>query len=175
MGLAQNFHVFSYDILYDKWDDLGPPTTSAPLNIASFGAGVGVSETGQGYYYGGWISNTSMYGWNQGRTMSSDFYRYEYDTNKFTPVNSPADNLPRAEGVMVWIPSGDTGLLVYFGGIVSPDNNGTQAPQPFDEIFVFDPSENAWFTQTATGEIPSNRRLFCGDAAWAPDRSSYNM
>lgn len=106
--------------------------------------------------------------------MSSAFYHYEYDSNT-TTEESPPDTLPRAEGVMVWIPAGDTGMLVYFGGLVSPYRNGTVAYQPLDKIFLYDPSTNAWETQMATGEIPVNRRQFCAGAAWAPDRSSYNM
>lgn len=128
-----------------------------------------------GYYYGGWISNASMSGWTQPRTMSSSFYTYAYDTDIFTQAASPDKN-PRAEGAMVWIPAGDAlGLLVYMGGIVIPRGNDTAAPQPFDEIFVFDASSNSWSTQTATGEIPQNRRQFCIDVAWAPDKSSFNM
>lgn len=127
-GVAStDFHLLSYDILNDKWDDFGPPGMPNPPNISSYGAGVGVSETGHGYYYGGWISNASMRGWTQDRTMSSAFYKYEYDTNATTEAKPP-DELPRAEGAMVWIPAGYTGLLVYFGGLVSPYGNGTTTP-----------------------------------------------
>ncbi|KAF4443455.1 hypothetical protein F53441_11419 [Fusarium austroafricanum] len=169
------YHLWSYDIINNKWDDFGSPNKDNPPNVASYGAGVGVSETGMGYYYGGWISNTSMSRWTQPRTMSSRFYAYDYAENKITQAASP-DNNPRAEGAMVWIPAGDArGLLVYMGGIVSPHGNGTAAPQPFNEIFVFDATGNSWWTQTATGEIPQNRRQFCIDVAWAPDKSSFNI
>ncbi|XP_044715694.1 kelch motif domain-containing protein [Hirsutella rhossiliensis] len=176
VGFAQEpYHLLSYDILYDKWDDFGPPRIAPPPEIASYGAGVGVSETGMGYYYGGWISNASMSGWTQQRTMSSRFYTYAYDTDTFAQAAGPDKN-PRAEGAMVWIPAGDTyGLLVYMGGIVSPYGNGTAAPQPLDKVFVFDAAGNSWSIQTATGEIPQNRRQFCIDVAWAPDRSSFNI
>lgn len=33
----------------------------------------------------------------------------------------------------------------------------------------------ALLTQTATGDIPADRRMFCAGATWAPDQSSYNM
>lgn len=172
-GLAQNYHLFSYDILYNSWADLGPPTTPVPPNISSYGAGVSISQLGQGYYYGGWISNISMRGWTQPPTMSTNMYRYDYDANKLSVMNSP-DGLGRAEGGMSWIPAGDNGLLVYLGGIVDL-GNGTKSPQPMDKILIYDPQTNAWFTQTASGVIPQNRARFCMDAAWAPDRSSYNM
>jgi hypothetical protein len=172
---ATDFTLLSYDVLLDKWDDFGKPKLTNPVSVASYGAGVGISQTGQGYYYGGWISNASMRGWTGGRRMSSNFYKFDYESNKTTLANSP-DTKARAEGAMVWIPAGDTGLLVYFGGVVASDTNTTtMAPQSLDKIFVFDPSTNSWYTQTATGEIPQNRRQFCADAAWAPDRSSYNM
>ncbi|KAG7406769.1 Kelch repeat-containing protein [Fusarium oxysporum f. sp. rapae] len=107
--------------------------------------------------------------------MSSNFYTYAYDTNEFTQGYGPDKN-PRAEGAMVWIPAGDpSGLIVYLGGIVDPHGNGTVAPQPLDQIFVYDATGNLWSTQTATGEIPQNRAQFCVDVAWAPDNSSFNI
>lgn len=171
---TSDFTLHSYDIAYNKWDNYGEPDIGS-LKIASYGAGVGISETGQGYYYGGWITNASMKGWTQGKTMSSAFYKFEYDTNKTTAPNTPDDGLPRAEGAMVWIPAGDSGLLVYFGGLVDSNKNNDPGPQSLDEIFIFDPSSNTWYTQNATGDIPHDRRRFCAGAAWAPDRSSYNM
>lgn len=168
--------MLSYDILYDKWWDLGPPDIDPLPEIASYGAGVGVSQTGMGYYLGGWISNASMNGWTQPPKMSSNFYQYDYEQDSFTQNISPDDNKTRAEGAMVWIPAGDPrGLLVYLGGVVSNSSNGTVEPQPLDKIFVFDASADMWYTQTATGEIPQNRRRFCMDVAWAPDKSSFNM
>ncbi|CAH0059684.1 unnamed protein product [Clonostachys solani] len=167
------YTVLGYDILYNYWDDFGLPSLKPPPQIASYGAGVGVSETGNGYYYGGYISNASMSGWTQPRKMSSNFYSYSYDSKSFTQAADP-DDLPRAEGAMVWIPAGDAlGLLVYMGGVVSQNN--TVLPQGFDEIFVYDATDNSWLNQSATGEIPQNRRQFCIDVAWAPDKSSYNM
>jgi hypothetical protein len=128
-----------------------------------------------GYYLGGWISNASMSGWTQPRTMSSNFYTYAYDTGKYTQAAGP-DKHPRAEGGMVWIPAGDAlGLLVYMGGVVSTSDDDPEAPQSFDEVFVFDAKGNSWSTQKTTGEIPQNRRQFCVDVAWAPDKSSFNM
>ncbi|KAG9503584.1 hypothetical protein J7337_003535 [Fusarium musae] len=63
-GFSQDsYTLLSYDIIYDKWDDFGAPDITPPPKVASYGAGVGVSETGMGYYLGGWISNASMSGW----------------------------------------------------------------------------------------------------------------
>jgi hypothetical protein len=174
-GYPSAYHIWSYDILLDKWDDNGAPNTTVAPNIASYGAGVGVAQTGIGYYYGGWVKNTTMLGYTGVPKMSGDLYSYDYDAENFKSLNTP-DKLGRSEGAMVWIPAGDNpGLLVYFGGLVDSSGNGTSTPQPMNKIFVFDPASNEWFTQTAVGHIPQNRSRFCADVAWAPDKSSYNM
>lgn len=40
--------------------------------------------------------------------------------------NQTVDGIPRAEGVMLYIPAGDAGMLVYFGGIQQPYENSTK-------------------------------------------------
>jgi hypothetical protein len=40
---------------------------------------------------------------------------------------------------------------------------------------VFDINENKWFTEVATGDVPTPRQGICAGVAWADDRSSYNM
>lgn len=35
--------------------------------------------------------------------------------------------------------------------------------------------DGKWYTQTATGNVPANRRKFCAGATWAEDQSSYNI
>jgi len=114
-----------------------------------------------------------MPGWNEGMIMSSALYRYEYEKNLFAQMSSPSDLYPRAEDAIVWIPAGTSGLLVYFDGIVN--KNGAEVAKSLDNIMVYDPASNKWFTQTATGVIPQNRKRFCADVAWASDFSSYNM
>jgi hypothetical protein len=44
------------------------------------------------------------------------------------------------------------------------------------DIYLYDIANDVWYKQTAGGrEIPEDRRRFCAGAAWADDRSSYNM
>ena len=42
-------------------------------------------------------------------------------------------------------------------------------------IRIFDINENKWFTQIATGDVPTPRQGMCAGVAWADDRTSYNM
>jgi len=59
---------------------------------------------------------------------------------------------------MAYIPAGNDGMLVYFGGIQDPDKNGTASiPQPLDQIFLFDIGSSKWYKQRTTGRTPEKR------------------
>lgn len=170
---AETFNLLSYDVINNYWVSFGVPTTAtiAP----AWGAGVAISERGEGYYYGGWNSNTTTPGYSGDPTTVSNMIIYEMDSNSWT-TNAGPDSIGRAEGVMVYLPASDSGLLIYFGGISqSNSTNTTTAGSPMDTIFIYDIASSKWYTQTATGDVPEMRRRFCAGATWASDRSSYNM
>jgi hypothetical protein len=169
---AVNFKLLAYDPIYNQWDSFGPP--SSDVNNVAWGAGVTVSERGEGYYYGGWMSNTTTPGWTGDAMGSTGFVKYDMDSNLFTNSTGP-DNIPRAEGVMLYIPASDRGLLIYFGGAVMPYFNSTANPALMSDIYIYDIGIGNWYVQQATGDIPNPRRRFCAGATWAPDHSSYNM
>jgi len=79
--------------------------------------------------------------------------------NTFTN-NSGPDTQGMAEGVMVYLPAGDSGLLIYFGRIIDPLRNGTLVASPMSTIYIFDILSGKWYTQATTSEIPARRR-FC--------------
>ncbi|KAH7236542.1 hypothetical protein BKA59DRAFT_503984 [Fusarium tricinctum] len=168
----QSFDLYSYDILYNKWDSYGSPPDE--VQAASYGAGVSISSRGEAYYYGGWLSNASIKGWSGPPRASNGLIKYEMDSNTWSNITGP-DDTGRAEGAMVFIPVGDGGMLVYFGGAKDLYGNGTLTPQPLDEIFLFDVANAKWYTQKTSGNTPDNRRRFCGGATWAKDQSSYNI
>ncbi|CAG7565299.1 unnamed protein product [Fusarium equiseti] len=171
-GIPETSSLMSYDIWYDRWDDFGPP--SAGISRVSYGASTTVKERGEGYYYGGYRSNHSVPGWTGPPRAAPDLIRYKMDTNSWTKLAGP-DDIKRAEGVMTFIPASDRGMLVYFGGLQDPGDNGTMVPQPMDRIFLYDIISNKWHIQEANGTIPDYRRRFCAGAVWAKDRSSYNI
>lgn len=105
---------------------------------------------------------------------TSSLIKFDYDRGVWTNSTGP-DDTPRAEGVMVYIPASDDGLLVYFGGAIAPYYNDTILESTMDTIYVYDIASARWYTQTAGGNVPPSRRRFCAGAAWAPDQSSYNM
>ncbi|KAI6380254.1 hypothetical protein MCOR25_001683 [Pyricularia grisea] len=168
-----SFELWSYDVIYDKWDSFGP--SDIGIQRLAYGAGVGVSRTGKGYYYGGWMSNSTVPGWQGLPTATSYLVTYDYDSNSWSNDTGP-DDIPRAEGSMVFIPAADGGILVYIGGITDLSGNGTAIKgQSLAKIILLDVLNAKWYTQDATGDVPDMRRRFCMDVTWAADRSSYNI
>lgn len=165
-------NLLSYDVIYNQWESFGPPNT--PINTVAWGAGIGISNLGQGYIMGGWLSNNSVSGWTGDQFATSTLIKYQMDGQIWTNNTGP-DSSGRAEGVMVYLPASETGILVYFGGLLTPYNNGTIVSSPMDKIYIYDIASGRWYSQTATGDIPGDRKRFCAGAAWAPDHSSYNI
>ncbi|TVY65699.1 Kelch repeat-containing protein, partial [Lachnellula suecica] len=165
-------NLLSYDAFYDKWDSYGTP--SQGIQSPAWGAGVGISDVGEGYLLGGWLSNTSVSGWTGAPFATNSMLKYDMDQQTWTNMTGPLDNQPRVEGVMVYIPASDSGMLVTFGGM-TVDSNGTTQAAPMETIQLYDIKSNNWYTQTASGIVPPTRRRFCAGAAWAPDHSSYNI
>jgi hypothetical protein len=167
-----SFGVYYYDVINDFWIQLGQP--QQPVRSVSYGAAATVSERGEGYYLGGWQSNASVLGWAGPPAATANLTRYKMDENVFEVMPGP-DAAPRAEGVLLYLPASDGGLLVYFGGVVDAGQNGTAGPQPLDTIFLYDILSSKWYTQRASGDVPGPRRRFCAGVAWAQNQSSYNM
>jgi hypothetical protein len=133
--------LLSYDVINNNWDNFGPPDMA--ISSVSWGGGVGISELGQGYMLGGWLSNASVPGWSGGPIATSTLIKYEMDTGVWTNNTGP-DNTPRAEGVMVYVPASTNGLLVYFGGVTVPYNNATIVESPMDTIYIYDIASTRW-------------------------------
>lgn len=167
------FTLWSFDAINGDWHSFGSPP-QATLGAVSYGAGVSISETGVGYYYGGWKSNNTVPGWTGPPVAGTGLASYNMDSNSWSN-NSGPDAIGRAEGAMVFLPIGDGGMLVYFGGIQDPYANGSAVGQPMENIFLYDVLSSKWYVQNATGTVPPMRRRFCAGATWAADQSSYNM
>lgn len=166
------FSLYAYDVLENNWDNFGLPQT--PIQAVSYGAGLSISSRGQGYYYGGWMSNNSIPNWAGPPVATANMVTYSMDSNTWINSTGP-DAIARAEGVMTYIPVSDGGMLVYFGGIQDLFGNGTVTGQPMNQIFLYDVLSTHWYAQNASGMVPDMRRRFCAGAAWAQDQSSYNM
>jgi hypothetical protein len=149
--------LYSFDAILNQWNQT---SLSDHYNHVSWGAGVSVNERAEGYYFGGWMNGRRTSGGSAYPRASGNLIRYDMIGNTFTN-NSGLDNTGRAEGVMVYIPASDNGLLIYFGGILDPSHNGTIVESPMRTILIYDILSAQWYNQTATGDIPAARRRFC--------------
>jgi hypothetical protein len=139
----------------------------------SWGASTSVDELGQGYFLGGWRENRTAPS-AVGQRASSHLLRYDMTSGSFTNLSGP-DHVGRAEGVMIFLPVSDAGLLVYIGGVLDPQRNGSVVPAPMEIVHVFDIATTTWYSQRASGDIPPVRRRFCAGATWPDDRTSLNI
>lgn len=125
----ENFSMWFYDALYDTWNTTSSDSTQSDIQRAAWGGGVAIEDRAVGYYYGGWLSNASVPDWGtQPPVALSTFLQYNMLENSWTNSSGP-DSVGRAEGVMVYIPASDRGMLVYFGGVQTPSSNGTVVGQ----------------------------------------------
>lgn len=113
------FSLWAYDIIYDQWNETF--TARPDIQRASFGAGAVAEGDALGFYYGGWLSNNSVPGWEGEPKALDHLLTYDMIANKWTNTSGP-DSIARAEGVMLYIPASDRGMLVYFGGIQTPNS-----------------------------------------------------
>ncbi|ERF76451.1 hypothetical protein EPUS_07331 [Endocarpon pusillum Z07020] len=172
--VPNNFELWAYDIPLNQWNVTAQSATSSEVQRVAWGAGTTVGGRAEGYYYGGYLNNSTTPGWNASPLATSTLVRYDMIANSWTNNTGP-DSVGRAEGVMVTIPASRQGLLVYFGGVAFPYRNSTEVASSMSTIFLYDIAEGKWYQQNATGQVPENRRKFCAGATWAQDQSSYNI
>ncbi|KZM20907.1 uncharacterized protein EKO05_0006355 [Ascochyta rabiei] len=163
--------LWFYDILYDTWN-VSITNSITSISPAAWGAGTIASNKALGYYYGGWPTSSTNSDDSSTKALST-MVVYNMLENKFSTQLGP-DQIGRAEGVMLYVPAGDAGVLIYFGGIQVI--NGTHQPLPMSDIFIYDIANARWYRQTTSGaELPGSRRRACAGVVWAEDRSSYNI
>lgn len=113
--------LWFFDTLYNTWNrSTSSDASQSQISWPAFGAGATTDE-GIGYYYGGYLSARSVSGWTGDELMLNSIV--SYDMNKRMWKNYTYDSTPRAEGTLQYIPAGERGMLVYFGGMESI--NGT--------------------------------------------------
>ncbi|EON62704.1 hypothetical protein W97_01928 [Coniosporium apollinis CBS 100218] len=167
----EGFNLWAYDTINNTWYTAGPTNS---IQRVAWGAGVAVQEIGAGFYLGGWLNENTVPGWRGIPVATNALIRYDFDTQQWTNSTGPDEN-GRAEGIMVYMPVSDGGLLISFGGVLDPYRNGTVVGDALSTIHIYDIRSGNWYVQTATGDIPEMRRSFCGGVTWADDKSSWNV
>ncbi|KAF3920825.1 hypothetical protein ABW20_dc0110409 [Dactylellina cionopaga] len=175
IGQTVPFQLWIYDALYDNWYPANSSSSNLDVSRIYNGASTVAEDQALGFYLGGWIGEDSEYGWQGDDVAVSNLLIYDMLENAWRNISGP-DNTPRAEGVMLYLPIGDNGMLVAFGGISIPNGDPRNITGiPMSEISLYDIGGNNWYTQTARGQVPQSRRLFCAGMASAEDGSSHNI
>jgi hypothetical protein len=120
------FELWGYDVILNQWNQSAASFAStSPIQRVSYGAGVAISESGKGFYYGGYLNNLTNPLWSGPQIATSNLIIFDMDKNSLTN-NTGYDNMGRAEGTMVYIPASAAGLLIYFGGVTFPYGNESE-------------------------------------------------
>lgn len=123
--VPDGFALWAYDVPLNQWNLTAQPTSSPEVQRVAWGAGTTVVGRAEGYYYGGYLNNSTTPGWNAPQMATSNLVTYDMVGNSWTNNTGP-DSIERAEGAMVTIPASRQGLLVYFGGVSFPYPNSTE-------------------------------------------------
>ncbi|KAK6533997.1 hypothetical protein TWF281_005337 [Arthrobotrys megalospora] len=162
------FELWSYDAIYDTWAAFNETrdTSGALIDVPRLynGASAVDEAAGMAYYFGGWISSESEYGYEGRDVAVAGLLVYDMVNNNWDNQTFDRGMGRRAEGVLLYVPLGDGGWLISFGGVrVSED--GERTAVPMSEITIYNIASSRWYTQTATGKIPESRSLFCAGVA----------
>ncbi|RMZ87299.1 hypothetical protein DV736_g5478, partial [Chaetothyriales sp. CBS 134916] len=167
------FQLWGYDTILNQWNmSTAAQTATSTIQRVSYGAGTMIGS--QGYYYGGYLNNNTTPLWSGDPLATSTLVVLDLDSGVLSN-GTGYDSIGRAEGVMVSIPASAAGMLVYFGGVSFPYGNSTDVAMDMTQIILYDIADAKWYSQTATGNIPANRRKFCAGVTWADDQSAYNI
>ncbi|KAK6509788.1 hypothetical protein TWF481_004517 [Arthrobotrys musiformis] len=166
------FALWSYDAIYDTWASINQSrdASGTPVGVARlYNGAAAVSEAaGMAYYFGGWIDRESEYAYDGKQAAVAGLLVYDMVNNVWrnqTVAGTGGINIGRrAEGVMIYVPLGDEGILVAFGGVRVSEDGRTSAV-PMSEITIYNIGSRQWYVQNATGDVPESRRLFCAGLA----------
>ncbi|KAI9791798.1 MAG: hypothetical protein M1833_001322 [Piccolia ochrophora] len=95
--------------------------------------------------------------------------------------NSAAKYSPKgigAFGRMEYVPNfGEKGLFVMIGGAIDGLKSyyADNTPQKFDNITVFDPATQEWYSQATTGDVPDPRYSFCSAGVKPIDANTFEI
>ncbi|KAH8150839.1 uncharacterized protein LAJ45_05020 [Morchella importuna] len=187
--------LLSFDIAAAKWSRetaWDNPDGSTPNRFAK-GTSVNVPEIGMGFYVGGARMYAGADGEREWRypveqqMVGMDIGGGNYDAQ----YQEIMEGTMRAMGAGVtWIPVGDKGSLVMFGGTndtetneVSPLNGNDladKAPKNTTlesnaRVHIYDIAKDRWHVQLSQGDVPVNRMHACAVAATSPDKKSHQI
>ncbi|KAI5843861.1 hypothetical protein DFP73DRAFT_594872 [Morchella snyderi] len=194
-GQSDQSTLLSYDVAAAKWSlerAWENPDGKAPNRFAR-GTSVNVPEIGMGFYLGGARMYAGDDGANEWRypveqqMVGLDIGKGYYDA-KYQEI---VEGTMRAMGAAVtWIPVGEKGSLVMFGGTNDTETNevspldgkdlADRAPKNTTlesnaRVHIYDIAKDKWHVQLSQGDVPAHRMHACAVAVSAPDGKSHQV
>ena len=123
-GTPPTFQTWSYDTSRNTWDDV--ITTGDTVAYVAHGMSAITPDAGTASYLGGYHDSTTNQGWTGSKSYTPNLVEFDLVNRRYTNHSGP-DSDGRGEGLMVFIPASNTGLLVYFGGVIQSANDATAA------------------------------------------------
>ncbi|KAF3400580.1 Kelch repeat-containing protein [Talaromyces pinophilus] len=164
----------AYNVTTNQWKEVNVTGGNFNFGNRTSSQYVSVPESSLGFIYGGTDYMGGMIRFN-----ASDPENLSW-TNETLGDGSNGIEVPNLEsGAMVYIPAGDEGILITFGGGnvtsgISPDSGW-----PYDSnwltVYVYDIASHTWWAQKASGDAPLHRTSFCAVVTQSPDGSAFHI
>ncbi|EEA28483.1 hypothetical protein TMatcc_003188 [Talaromyces marneffei ATCC 18224] len=164
----------AYNVTTNQWKEVNVTGGNFNFGNRTSSQYVSVPDLGLGFIYGGTDYMGGMI-----RLNASDPENLSW-TNETLGNGSHGIDVPNLDaGAMVYIPAGDEGMLITFGGGnitagISPDSGW-----PYDSnwltVYVYDIASHTWWAQKASGDAPSHRTGFCAVVSESPDGSAFHI
>jgi hypothetical protein len=155
-------------LLWDQYD----VTSESPMRPSN-GLAAEAPNLGLAFYFNGEVDSGSSIETQPLGNYAKAFLEgmVVINSTSQTAVNvstaAAVGNLARTRGVAEYIPDiGGSGILVLTGGTFTIFDVGS---------YMRNNSDQLWYAQNATGEIPEPRAHFCSLMVSAPDNSSHNI
>jgi hypothetical protein len=185
------YSLWSFDTVSLLWDQYDV-TSESPMRPSN-GLAAEAPNLGLAFYFNGEVDSGSSIETQPLGNYAKAFLEgmVVINSTSQTAVNvstaAAVGNLARTRGVAEYIPDiGGSGILVLTGGTLKPSTAWDEQEMTMfarmDNITIFDigsymrnNSEQLWYAQNATGDIPEPRAHFCSLMVSAPDNSSHNI
>lgn len=140
-----------------------------PSDLHGTTSGMFIGDDNDGYYLGGYISKTTTLNGPDNFYNNTGLLKFNFES--LTITNSSGPDLMFDFGALVNVPIYDpNGVLLAFGGL-----NDQKSEIGFNNINIFDKKDHKWYSQTAEGDIPQPRSLFCAVGAHGKEGTSFEM
>jgi hypothetical protein len=154
------------------WSNPEPSNPAVFQTILGTGYAASTSCAGLGLFIGSYVNSATQYNWT-GTSSSSGLITYNSTSRTWANESSDPFETYYNYGELVCLPSyGTHGLLTFLGGasgdyvstVYSTNLMGTNLLD-FVNMTFYDPISKSWYWQTATGDIPPARIMFCAVVA----------